>query len=219
MLRSVSAFETLYLTRSTTRMSEAANNAMASYLSGRGNPPSASEGVLIARTITNELDSARFDPLLVRTVSRNAVQVLDGLSAKLDGAIVRDFTATSLIGPNATPAQLVNSSLISCLYNCRYNLLFVEQEFQGKVWEILAPAVKRLEGSYTKVTTLLDTAIKREAAAILARLHKVDFAKPFDPMAMDAGASPYMRDLIDKLAFIRAQLLSRMSMGEYMREW
>jgi hypothetical protein len=43
--------------------------------------------VTIARTITNELDSARFDPLLVRTVARNASRVLDGLLAKVDGMV------------------------------------------------------------------------------------------------------------------------------------
>lgn len=56
--------------------------------------------------------------------------------------LVKDFTATSLIGPQATAAQTVNSQLVSCLYNCRYNLLFVEQEFPGKVWEIMWPTVK-----------------------------------------------------------------------------
>jgi len=155
-LRSVSVFETLYLSRSTARMTDMTNSATSSYLSGRGNPPGAGEGVQIARTVTNELDSARFDPLLVRTVARNAVKVLDTLSTRIEGAVrrdgndcysangqlVKDFTATSLIGPQATAAQTINSQLISCLYNCRYNLLFVEQEFPGKVWEIMRPTVK-----------------------------------------------------------------------------
>lgn len=66
---------------------------------------------------------------------------------------------------------------------------------------------------------MLDIAIRREAASILSRLHKVDFAKPFDPMSMGGGASPYMQDLIDKLAFIKRELLSRLSLGEFMREW
>lgn len=79
--------------------------------------------------------------------------------------------------------------------------------------------MKRLEKSYTKIVEALDSAIKREAASILARLHRVDFAKPVDPMSMDGGASPYMQDLIDKIGFIKSQLLSPMSLGEYMREW
>lgn len=87
MLRSVSTFESLYLSRSTTRMNEAVSVALSQYLSARGSPPGAGEGVTIARTITNELDSARFDPLLVRTVSRNAGKVLEGFISKIDGMV------------------------------------------------------------------------------------------------------------------------------------
>ena len=60
---------------------------MASYVSGRGTPPGAAEGVGVARVMTNELDSARFDPLLGRTVARNAAKVLDTLLTRVDGAV------------------------------------------------------------------------------------------------------------------------------------
>jgi hypothetical protein len=87
VLRSISTFETLYLSKSTTRMNETVSGALASYLSARGSPPGPGAGVTVARTITNELDSARFDPLLVRTVGRNAVKVLEGMIAKVDGMV------------------------------------------------------------------------------------------------------------------------------------
>jgi hypothetical protein len=76
-----------------------------------------------------------------------------------------------------------------------------------------------METGYTKIAEALDIAIKREMGSILARLHKVDFAKPMDIMSMGGGASPYMEDLIDKVGFIRTELLGRLSMGEYLREW
>ena len=85
VLRSVSTFESLYLSRSTTRMNEAVSTALNQYFSARGSPPGAGEGVTIARTVTNELDSARFDPLLVRTVARNGGKVLEGFVSKIDG--------------------------------------------------------------------------------------------------------------------------------------
>jgi hypothetical protein len=68
------------------------------------------------------------------------VSSLSGTTA--DYQMVRDFTATSLIGPQATAAENVNAQFASCLYHCWYNLTFVEGEFPGKVWEILQPAVK-----------------------------------------------------------------------------
>ncbi|WWC66324.1 uncharacterized protein I206_100225 [Kwoniella pini CBS 10737] len=220
VLRSVSVFETLYLSRSTTRMNDSISSALSSYLSARGNPPGPGDGVSIARTITNELDSARFDPLLVRTVARNAGKVLDGFVKRVDAMLVKDFTATSLIGPNATPAQIVNSQLVGCLYHCWLNVQYVQQDFVGKVWETLSPAVISLEVTYRKITELLDTALQKEFLSILSRIHKVDFSKPMDPMTMGSGGgSPYMQDLVDKLSFVRSEILGRMSLGDFMKDW
>ena len=111
----------------------------------------------------------------------------------------------------------------------------MEQEFPAKVWEILLPTInvgvkhaqlvvianntQTFEAVYTRIKDALDTVIKREMASILSRLHRVDFAKPMDPMAMGGSGSPYMQDLIDKLAFIKSELLSRMSLGDLMRQW
>ncbi|ORY23208.1 Golgi transport complex subunit 5-domain-containing protein [Naematelia encephala] len=222
VLRSVSVFETLYLSRSTSRMTEAVSGAL-SMLSGRGNLPGPAEGVTIARTVTNELDSAKFDPLLVRTVARNAVRVLENLTSRLDAALVKDFTATSLIGPQATPAQVTNAQLVGCLYHAQYNMSFIREEFPGKVWEIIQPCLALIENTYKRITDALDTVLRRDVSSIIARLHKVDFSKPVDPMSMASagggGGSPYMRDLIDKLGFLKSEILGRMSLGEFMREW
>ncbi|OCF73876.1 hypothetical protein I204_05721 [Kwoniella mangroviensis CBS 8886] len=220
VLRSVSVFETLYLSRSTTRMNDSISAALSSYLSARGNPPGPGDGVSIARTITNELDSARFDPLLVRTVARNAGKVLDGFIKRIDAMLVKDFTATSLIGPNATPAQVVNAQLVGCLYHCWLNVQYMQQDFVGKVWETLSPSVDLLKSTYKRVTDLLDSSLRKEFVSILTRIHKVDFSKPMDPMTMGSGGgSPYMQDLIDKLSFVRSEILGRMSLGEMMKEW
>lgn len=86
VLRSVSSFETLYLTRSTSRINDAVNSAINNYISSKASL-GPGEGVNIARVITNELDSAKFDPLLVRTVARNGVKVLDALVSRLDGMV------------------------------------------------------------------------------------------------------------------------------------
>ncbi|WVR05941.1 hypothetical protein IAU60_002967 [Kwoniella sp. DSM 27419] len=220
VLRSVSTFETLYLSRSTTRMNDAVSAALSQYLSARGNPPGPSEGVSIARTVTNELDSARFDPLLVRTVARNAGKVLDGFIKRIDAMLVKDFTAISLIGPNATAAQAVNGQLVGCLYHCWLNVQYVQQDFVDKVWEILSPSVHLLDSTFHKITDILDSALRKEFASILSRIHKVDFSKPMDPMTMGSGGgSPYMQDLIDKMSFVRSEILGRMGLGDFMKDW
>lgn len=73
-------------------MSDVVASAVEQYLSARGNSPGPSDGVSVARTMTNELDSARFDPLLVRTVARNAAKILDGFIQTLDGMVRRLYS-------------------------------------------------------------------------------------------------------------------------------
>lgn len=74
---------------------------------------------------------------------------------------------------------------------------------------------------YTRATDSLTAAFRREIGNIIARMHRVDFSKPVDPMSMagGGGGSPYIKDLADKLTFIRLELLNRMSLGDFMKEW
>lgn len=84
ILRVLSPFEALYVSRSSTRMNEAVAQA---FSGGSRTPPSANEGNNIARTVTNELDSARFDPLLVRAVAKNAATSLESVTTRVDGLV------------------------------------------------------------------------------------------------------------------------------------
>jgi hypothetical protein len=66
----------------------------------------------------------------------------------------------------------------------------------------------------------LATAIRRELGAIIARLHRIDFGKPVDSMTgMTGGPSLYMRDLLEKLALLKGEVLIRFNIGEDARSW
>jgi conserved oligomeric Golgi complex subunit 5 len=45
------------------------------------------EGINIARTVANELDSARFDPLLIKAVAKNVGSSLDMMLSRADGLV------------------------------------------------------------------------------------------------------------------------------------
>ena len=62
-------------------------------------------------------------------------------------------------------------------------------------------------------------AIWRELGAIIDKLHRVDFAKAVDPAPGMGGPSFYMRDLVDKLSFIKAEVLSKFNIGDAGRSW
>jgi len=84
LLRSLTPIETLYLSRSTNKINEAVGQAFAG---GARVPPGANEGVNVARIVVNELDAARFDPLLVKAVARNAASCLGNILNRLDGMV------------------------------------------------------------------------------------------------------------------------------------
>jgi conserved oligomeric Golgi complex subunit 5 len=108
---------------------------------GARTPPSSPEGINVARTIANELDAAKFDPLLVRSVARSAKSSLVMLFTRVDGLVVRDRTATLLTGPVATPQQVQNLSLGTFLYHCATRIGALQEEHSSDVYAILQPSV------------------------------------------------------------------------------
>jgi hypothetical protein len=63
------------------------------------------------------------------------------------------------------------------------------------------------------------TAIRRELGSIIAKLHRIDFDKSVDPMSGIGGPSFYLKELVDKLSFIKAEVLSKFNVGETGRTW
>lgn len=116
------------------------------------------EGLAVARTIVNELDAARFDPLLARSVARNVVNVLNHFTSRISnmvsvlsqrydfelsfGQVAKDRPAYSLSGPVGSPQQLLNIQLTSAVYHCWARLEPLESEYPPAVVSIITPAVK-----------------------------------------------------------------------------
>ncbi|OAX39111.1 hypothetical protein K503DRAFT_690302 [Rhizopogon vinicolor AM-OR11-026] len=203
VLRALSTFEALYLSRSTTRLNEAVSQAFAG---GPRSPPGANEGVTIARAVMNELDSARFDPLLILAVARNIGTALNGAAMRAESLISTDRSAVTLLGPMATPQQIVNGQVATCLYHCWTKLEKVGEEHTQSAAAFVMPGVKKLCTIYDCIVDPLLTAIRRELASIISRLHRVDLQKPPDPMTGMAGSSLYMKDLTDKLNYVRTHI-------------
>jgi conserved oligomeric Golgi complex subunit 5 len=49
--------------------------------------PNEKDGIAIARVVANELDTSKFDPLLVKSSARGIVKCLDGLVARVDNLV------------------------------------------------------------------------------------------------------------------------------------
>ena len=86
VLKALSNFESLYLSRSANRLNEAVGQV---FSGGARSPPGITEGINLSRAIANELDSAKFDPLLVRSVGKHVVSSLDMFLSRIDNMVNR----------------------------------------------------------------------------------------------------------------------------------
>src|SRR5258708_12635562 len=73
--------------------------------------------------------------------------------------------------------------------------------------------------SFDKIVDPLLSAIRRELSSIIARLHRVDFGDRNVAHAGGGGTSIYMKDLIEKLEFVRSAILARYSVGDLSKGW
>ena len=171
-LRAISKFETLYLSRSSARMTDSIN---AAFSGGYKQPPGSKEGNTVSRIMLNEMDSARFDPLLGRNMARLIGKAVDAITGKVDSLVcislntigvaidlitdnfpilqlIKDFSATSLIGPLASSAQVNNSALVSFVYHITYSLRNPFTEFPSKIIASLeTPLQASRRGGYRKL--------------------------------------------------------------------
>ncbi|KAJ7078893.1 Golgi transport complex subunit 5-domain-containing protein [Mycena belliarum] len=216
ILRAMSNFESQYVSRSSNKLNETVAQA---FSGGARSPPGMNEGINIARTVANELDSARFDPLLVKAVAKNVGTCLDMLVSRVDGLTSRDRPAVTLMGPSATPQQVTNAQLASSLYHCWTRLEKLGDEYAENVVIVIRPSIQNIRQAYQRLIDPILVAIRREVGAIIAKLHRIDLSKPADPMAGMSGASFYMKDLVEKLSFIKTEILSKFNVGEAGREW
>ncbi|GAA5999182.1 uncharacterized protein JCM10292_001650 [Rhodotorula paludigena] len=228
VLRAIQPFETLYLTRSANRLTEAVASAFsisssltASFSTRPPAVPTANEGLTTARAIVNELDAARFDPLLAKAVARGASRATESFIVRAEGLVVHDHSATSLLGPLATPSQHQNADITSSLYHLWLPLDRALLEHTESVKEQLRPVVDRLRSVYLAISDPLILVIRREFSNLLTRMHRVDYHKESDavgPMSV-GSASTYMTDLTDKLALVKDEIFASYRIGDLGREW
>jgi hypothetical protein len=115
------------------------------------------EGLSIARSVANELDAARFDPLLLRSVAHGANSALQNFIERVDKLVchsrfnlptkpkfflclkvVKDRTASTFVGTLVTPQQLLNAQLATTLYHCWSRLHRIQSEYTESIASLLS---------------------------------------------------------------------------------
>ncbi|KAG6891762.1 hypothetical protein C0992_006183 [Termitomyces sp. T32_za158] len=159
---------------------------------------------------------------LVRAVAKNVSSSIDNLLSRVDGLVfqaTRDRSAVTLIGPTATPQQATNAQLATCLYQCWLKLDTLRSDHTEAVFDALTSDIQKVRKAYEQLMEPLMTAIRRELSAIIVKLHRIDFGKDVDATSGIGGSSFYMKELVEKLSFIKAEILSKFVIGEDGNTW
>ncbi|RUS22634.1 hypothetical protein BC938DRAFT_475222 [Jimgerdemannia flammicorona] len=178
MLRSINAFETAFLARSLTRMYDPINAAFPSSGPLSRSPPTRNDSVNLVRTISSELDTAKFDAGLLRSVAKNAVKALNLYRVKCDGLIATDPSAYQIIGPGPmSNSQTMNFELINNLYATYQSIWKVLEEFPEFVVEIMRDGVEGTRKLMLLIAEPLTDHIITELEAVVLKIHREDFSR------------------------------------------
>ena len=71
---------------------------------------------------------------------------------------------------------------------------------------------------YGRIVGPILAAIKSESSAIIAKLHR-ESVRSADPLSDMGGSSAYVKELTEKLAFVKSEVLARLSIENVAREW
>ena len=74
-----------------------------------------------------------------------------------------------------------------------------------------------MEG-YRRIVDPLLAAIKSESGVIIAKLHR-EPGRSADSLADMGASSAYVKEITDKLAFVKTEILARLAIEEVIREW
>ncbi|RUS18936.1 Golgi transport complex subunit 5-domain-containing protein [Endogone sp. FLAS-F59071] len=219
MLRSINSFETAFLSRSLTRMYDPINAAFPSSGPLSRNPPSRNDVTNVVRTISSELDTAKFDAGLLRAVAKNVVKALSMYCMKCEGLIATDPSAYQVVGPGPmSNSQNMNVELINNLYAVYQSVWKVLEEFPDFVVDIVRDGVEATHRLMLSIGEPLVDHIIAELEAVVLKIHREDFSRQtsrnYINTQQDGSSSVYMTELSIRLRYIQTELLTRLSCGE-----
>uniref|UniRef100_V5E491 Conserved oligomeric Golgi complex subunit 5 helical domain-containing protein n=2 Tax=Kalmanozyma brasiliensis (strain GHG001) TaxID=1365824 RepID=V5E491_KALBG len=223
LLKSLGGLETAYVEKSTGRIAEILSQ-VASPSGGRRPSVGEEEAGTVVRSITNVLDTTRFDPLLERAVVARCSALIDHFVSRLDSLTAKDDSAWTLTGDAGSPtqAQMWNASLVQFAYTLSQGLLSLAADQDGSAANAPSFASTRLATSASSIqnatrTTLLDpllSHINTSLSSTMAKMHVQlasanASAEKKRGVSIDSttGASGYATSICETLSYLRDELL------------
>ncbi|KAI8849185.1 Golgi transport complex subunit 5-domain-containing protein [Chytridium lagenaria] len=204
LLKPLRPFETAYLQDSYSRLLEPVNNAFPDKPVVGARPlPSRDDVDKVLRTVSRELDVAKFDEGLLRAVVKRVAQTLNMYAIRTEHSAATDASAYQVTGAGtATSSQLLNLEIVNCLWSLGDGVYQIGGEFKQN-----AHVVTVILESIGAIIEPLMIHITREIETTILKIHKEDYANTF---ILEVGM---------KLRWISRELLSRLQCGDDLKTW
>lgn len=176
LLRSLSPLATAYLQRSSSRMHDPINLAFASGGAGRG--PARDDADRVVRIISGELEQARFDRGLLRSVGKNAGKAVHAFATKAESVL-----DLSELSPNlnslSTPGFQAALDVLNALFTLDEGMWKVLEgyEVDSGLAEEIGPALGLCRSVAVRGVKILFASLGREMEVVMGKVHKEDYWK------------------------------------------
>ncbi|KAJ3163351.1 Conserved oligomeric Golgi complex subunit [Irineochytrium annulatum] len=178
LLRTLSPFKTAYLRESLSRLFEPINNAFPDKPAVGARPlPTRDDVDKVLRTLSRELEVAKFDPVLLKAVTENVGKALSLYAIRTEHMAATDSTAYQVSGTGtATSSQILNIEIVNCLWNLAEGVAVVAREFEDAVVEsAMKDAIEALHKVVLSIIEPLMTHLSRELENTILKIHKEDY--------------------------------------------
>ncbi|KAH9822164.1 hypothetical protein DFH28DRAFT_882310 [Melampsora americana] len=199
-LRAIAPFESVYLERSKNRIIEGLNTFKIEKL----NP------ILI-----NELDAARFDPLLIKSVAKNIKEILNDYLSQISDRIDREQQSNSVLGFNlfngSQFSNIETCNLISNLMDSLNNLIIEYSTTNPEISDSLSSIVNQSKAIQTKILNPIINSIKREYSLLIGKMHLSNHnqSKP---------SNTYTKELIQRINIIKTEILHQIQTDQVIHQ-
>ncbi|KAJ3298510.1 hypothetical protein HDU79_010246 [Rhizoclosmatium sp. JEL0117] len=221
LLKALSSFETAYLRESLARLLEPVNQAFPEKpIAGNRTVATRDDVEKLLRAISRELEISKFDPHLLKSVSKNATKAINMYSIRSEHCVANDSTVFTIPGGNApvNPSQLLNIEIVNCLWTLAEGVWKIMDDFEDEqIVSVLTDSVEAVQKLIQSVVEPLVAGVTRDIELSISKIHKEDFNK--STKAAEPGLSPYVIEVGTKLRWVQREIMMRFHCGDDTKEW
>ncbi|KAI8898021.1 hypothetical protein BC833DRAFT_620715 [Globomyces pollinis-pini] len=220
LMKTLSSFEAAYVSRSLNRLLETVNVVIPERATNKAFTNS-EDANRLSRTISSELNAVKFDPHLLKSITKNVSKTLTLFLAKLSQAVNIE-PLFSITGAIISSNQLQRIEAINCIHSLSENVWKLVEDYES------TSAEDSLYESCQTIINLLQTHVEpifknlaTEIEQVINKMHKEDYAgnKPPSIIQRSSDMSSYMTEYLAKIRWVFRELVSKLQCRQSTANW